>query len=403
MDRHTLSLGPFGGLYTPDMPSYQQEGEPVAGQIINRGKNTWLVRVYMGTDANGKRKYHNKTIHGTKKDAERYLTSVLRDRDLGVAVEPAKVTLEEYIERWLAEVAKQRVSERVFRDYRKVMARHVYPELGTKRLSQLRPLDIQALVNDMSQRGITRTTRYMHMILNQALKQAVKWGMIPRNPAELVDLPKERRNEMRVLSEEEAKRFLDAAAFDPYYALFALLITSGLRPGEAYGLKWDDVDLHTGKIRVQRSLERRDNQWYLKEPKTPQSRRTVPLPPDVVEALKGYRVEQAQRKLKAGPDYHEYGFVFTSQNGEPIYHHNLVRRHFKPILKAAGLSEEIRLYDLRHTCATLLLLAGENPKIVSERLGHSSVTMTLDRYSHVLPDMQKSAADKLQRMLFHGE
>jgi integrase len=373
------------------------------GQIINRGKNTWLVRVYMGTDANGKRKYHNKTIHGTKKDAERYLTSVLRDRDLGLAVEPSKITLEEYIDRWLEEVAKQRVSPRVFNDYRKMMARHVYPVLGGKRLDQLRPLDIQALINDMNERGITRTTRYMHMILNQALKQAVKWGMIPRNPAELVNLPKEHRNEMRVLSQEEAKRFLDAAVYDPYYALFALLLTSGLRPAEAYGLKWEDVDLQAGKIRVQRSLERRDSQWYLKEPKTPQSRRTVPLPPDVVDALKQHRIEQVQRKLKMGPNYHDYGFVFTSENGEPIHHRNLVRRHFKPILKAAGLPEEVRLYDLRHTCATLLLLAGENPKIVSERLGHSSVTMTLDRYSHVLPDMQKSAADKLQKMLFSGE
>ncbi|MCL6633007.1 MAG: site-specific integrase [Alicyclobacillus herbarius] len=142
--------------------------------------------------------------------------------------------------------------------------------------------------------------------------------------------------------------------------------------------------------------------WHVKEPKTPQSRRSVPLPPDVVEALQQYRIEQAQRKLKAGANYHDHGFVFTSQNGEPIHHHNFVKRHSKPLLKAAGLPESIRLYDLRHTCATLLLLAGENPKIVSERLGHANMTMTLDRYSHVLPDMQKSAADKLQRMLFRG-
>ncbi|MCL6516588.1 site-specific integrase [Alicyclobacillus sp.] len=373
------------------------------GQIINRGKNTWLVRVYMGTDASGKRRYHNKTVHGTKKDAERYLTGILRDRDLGLAIEDSRLTLQQYMEKWLVEVAKQRVSERVFTDYCKTISRHVYPAIGDKRLSQLKPLDIQMLINDMSQRGIIRTTRYTHMILNQALKQAVKWGMIPRNPAEMVNLPKERRNEMRVMSKDEAKRFLDAAMHDQYYALFALLITSGLRPAEAYGLKWDDVDLRAGKIRIQRSLERRDRVWYLKEPKTPQSRRTVPLPHDVVDALKQYRLEQEQRKLKAGENYHEYGFVFTSENGEPIHHHNLVKRHFKPILRAAGLPEDIRLYDLRHTCATLLLLAGENPKIVSERLGHSSVTMTLDRYSHVLPDMQKSAADKLQNMLFGSE
>jgi integrase len=373
------------------------------GQIINRGKNTWLVRVYMGTDANGKRKYHNKTIHGTKKDAERYLTSVLRDRDLGVAIEPSRMTVQEYLTKWLNEVAKHKVSERTYKDYMQHLERHVYPSIGSKRLHQLRPLEIQALINNIHERGHTRLARYIHMIVKQALKQAVKWGLIPNNPAELIELPRERTKEMRALSPEEARRFLDAAVYDPYYALFALLITSGLRPGEAFGLKWEDVDLLTGKIRVQRSLERRDGQWFLKEPKTPQSRRTVPLPPDVVDALKQHRIEQAQQKLKLGPNYHDYGFVFTSENGEPIHKRNLVRRHFKPILRAAGLPEDIRLYDLRHTCATLLLAAGENPKIVSERLGHASVNMTLNRYSHVLPDMQRSAADKLQRMLFSGE
>jgi integrase len=142
----------------------------VAGQIINRGKNTWLVRVYMGTDANGKRKYHNKTIYGTKKDAERYLTSVLRDRDLGVAVEPARMTLHEYMAKWLNEVAKNKVSERTYRDYVQYIERHVYPAIGTKGLHQFKSLDIQELINGIHERGHTRLARYVHMILNQALK-----------------------------------------------------------------------------------------------------------------------------------------------------------------------------------------------------------------------------------------
>lgn len=371
------------------------------GQIIKRGPNTWLVRVYMGTDANGKRKYHNRTVHGTKKDAERYLAQVLRDRDLGLFVEPTRQTVNEYLDRWLSEVVKQRVRPRTYHDYESLLKRYVRPVLGARRLSQLNPVEVQALYNDLVEQGLSaRTVRYVHAVLHSALKQAVKWGMVQRNVAKLVELPRQKKREMCCLTPEEARRFLDAAKGTRWEALFSLMLTTGLRPGEALGLKWADVDFENGRLHVQRALVRINNsgQWRLEEPKTVRARRVIPLPRNVLQVLKVHRKQQLEEKLKA-TNYTDYGFVFATANGRPLAEKNLVREYFKPLLKKAGLPD-IRLYDLRHTCATLLLAAGENPKVVSERLGHASVTITLDTYSHVLPDMQKSATKKLQELLF---
>ncbi len=375
----------------------------MAGQIVNRGTDTWLVRVYMGQDANGKRKYHNKTIHGNKKDAERYLTKTLRERDLGEFVEPAKDMLKDFLDTWLETAAKPRIAPGTYRSYKDIVECYLKPQLGDKVISKLTAEEIQKTYNAMTEKGLSpRTVRYTHAVLRNALNQAIKWDKLYRNPAERVELPKQKKEEMKVLTPEEAARFMDATVFSPHKALFSLLLSSGMRPGEALGLKWSDVDLKKKKIHVQRALSRTKGAWHLEEPKTPQSRRTIPIPPEVIEDLKEHKKEQAAQKLKAPEGtYTDYGLVFSTKTGEPLDHHNIVVRHFKPLLKDAGLPD-IRLYDLRHTCATLLLMAGEHSKVVSERLGHASVTLTLDTYSHVLPDMQEKATEKLTTMLFTG-
>lgn len=163
-------------------------------------------------------------------------------------------------------------------------------------------------------------------------------------------------------------------------------------------MKWQDIDFEKGRVHIQRAFSRTKGGWSLEEPKTPQSKRSIPLPVSVTQDLTEYKRKQAREKLRA-KQYKDHDLVFAGKTGEPPDQRNIVNRHFKPILKKAKLPE-IRLYDLRHTCATLLLAAGENPKIVSERLGHSSVTLTLDTYSHVLPDMQEKAASKLEKILF---
>ncbi len=195
-----------------------------------------------------------------------------------------------------------------------------------------------------------------------------------------------------------ARLFLDAAHNTRYEALWQVLLTGGLRPSEAFGLRWTDV--RNSELHIQRSLVRFPRgEWRLLEPKTKRSRRVVVLPASAARSLQKHRVRQAEERLKLGADYDDSGLVFTTECGGPLHLNNLSVRHFKPLLKRAGLPD-MRLYDLRHSAATLRLANGENSKVVQEMLGHASVVLTLDTYSHVLPDMQAASAARLEEMLF---
>lgn len=378
----------------------------MAGQIIKRGERTWLVRIFLGRDASGKQKFHYKTIHGSRKDAEKYRNRVATERDLGTFVEPSPMTVDDYLDKWLASAARPRLHERTFADYCEMLKRYVRPALGARRLCDLRSLDIQALYGQMQERGLSpRTVRVTHVVLNSALKQAVRWGMLSINHAQNAELPRRERKEMMVLSSEESVRFLEAAKADPHSMIFGLALTTGMRPEEYLALKWKDVDLQKGTATVQRTLcwrRQKGGGWYFGEPKTAHSRRTVPLPASIVRELARHKARQAEGRLQLGSDYQNFDLVFATATGGPLHPDNLNARNFKAVCKRAGLSPKLTLYVLRHTCATLLLLAGVNSKIVAERLGHSSIAITLDIYSHVLPSMQQVAADELENMLFRN-
>lgn len=326
----------------------------MAGQIISRGKRTWLVRIYLGRDENGKRKYLNKTIHGTKKEAQAWLSATLRDRDLGVAVRPAQQTLNEYLDRWLESAAKARVRPKTFAGYQDVLRRYVRPELGGRPLSKITPVEIQALYNRLSESGLSpRTIQYTNMILKQAYKQAIQWRLLAFNPCDGVSLPRQVRHEMKVLSPDQARRFLAVARQDRYGPLFELALTTGLRPSEYAALKWSDLDLERGVVSINRSIEfLPGGGWRFAENKTNRSRRTVKLLPSVVRALAEHRVRQEAEREAAGERWADHGLVFTNETGGPLDRHNLARRNLRRILEAAGLPR-IRLYDLRHTAATL--------------------------------------------------
>lgn len=373
------------------------------GQLINRGENKWLVRIFLGRDQNGKRRYFNHTIHDTKKVAQKYLTAKLRERDLGTFVEPSILRVDEFLDKWLDTAAKPRLSSRTFESYKDLLRLHIRPLVGNIRLSDLRASHLQEIVSTMQLRGLApRTIRYAHSVLSSALEQAVRWNMVVQNPAKLVELPRQVHKEMRALSPEEAKRFLNAAKEDRLDVLFQFALMTGMRPEEYLALQWKDVDLLKGVAVVQRALIRqKGGGWHFGQTKTARSRRAIPLPASLVKALSKHRKTQAEQRLKAGPAYQCHDLVFATLDGTPFTMRNIIRRHFRPTLKRAGLPESMRLYDLRHSCATLLLASGEHPKVVSERLGHASCRMTLDVYSHVLPTMQEAASERLDRLLYN--
>ena len=369
-----------------------------SGQIVARADGIWLVRVFLGRDAGGRRRYHNKTVHGTRKDAQRYLTKSQRDNDLGQFVEPSDRPLEGYLQDWLLGAAAARVTAKTASDYGSLLRLHVNPVLGDRKLSQLASADIQKLYSAMLERGLSpRTIRYTHSVLSSALQQAVKWGLLSRNPAKAVDLPRNTQREMKALSPAQATAFLVVAQGDRWHPLWHLLLVTGMRPGEALALRWSDLDGQ--KVRIQRNLVRHaDGRWELKEPKTQRGRRTVTISAATAVLFQQHRRSQVEERLKLGPEYTDRSFVFAASNGSPLDWRVLVQRHFNKLIKASGLPR-IRPYDLRHTSATLLLGEGVNVKVVSERLGHASAALTLDVYAHVTPDMQDEAADRMQKVL----
>ena len=274
---------------------------------------------------------------------------------------------------------------------------YVPKHLLRRKLQDLSPSDLQELFNDMSQRGLSPTTvRGLRAVLRRALNRAMKLELIERNVATLVDLPKPVRIETRVLAPQEVRRFLEAAESDRFKALWYVLVTTGLRPGEALGLKWEDWD--GNKLRVRRALVRVPGQgWSLRDTKTRRSR-VVALPEMTIRALEDHRTRQKRERLQLGSSYVDRGIVFARHTGEPLEANNLKKRYFKPLLEAAGLPD-MRLYDLRHTAATLRLVNGEHPQIVQEMLGHASIKLTIDTYSHVLPGMQEESAARLNELL----
>lgn len=375
----------------------------MAGQIIKRSDKTWLVRIFLGRDENGKRKYRNKTFHGTKKDAQKYLTGKLREKDLGILIEPTFLTLNAFLDRWLETAVKPRVSLRTADNYRFLLQKYIREPLGSYKLENLQTLDIQKVYAEMQVNGLSaRTVKHAHITLQDALKQAVKWNLLQKNVAEFCELPKVIRKERRVLSPIEAKTFLKFAGKSPKGLIFEFALLSGMRPEEYLGLQWKDLDFERGTAQVRRALVRHNGVWSFEQTKTVKSNRIVSLPQPLMNKLKLHKRKQNERRLKYGLIWENHDLVFCCRLGTPYSLRNLTYRNFRPILEKAGLPQ-IRLYDLRHSHATLLLIAEENPKIVAERLGHSSVVLTLDTYSHVLPTMQKNAVEKLDKMLYQNE
>ena len=255
---------------------------------------------------------------------------------------------------------------------------------------------IHAWLARMQQKNLSPATAHQAFrVLREALRQAVTWGMLPQSPVSMVRAPRVPTKEMNVWDEEQIRLFLaEAKRSSACYPLYLMAILTGMRQGELLALRWQDVDWTYGRASVRQTLVRVKGQTLFREPKSPRSRRTITLPAVVLEALRTVKADQDDIRRLLGTEYADHSLVFCQPNGRPLHAHNLVQRDFRRVVRLAGLPR-IRLHDLRHTHATLLLREGVHPKVVQERLGHSQISTTLDTYSHVLPGMQEDAGRDL--------
>ncbi|HPA82112.1 MAG TPA: tyrosine-type recombinase/integrase [Thermoanaerobaculales bacterium] len=396
-------------------------------RLTRRTTTTGAVRWYAQAptgevDTAGHRVYCRGTFK-TKGAAEAFLRKLGVAKDEGLVVRPSGELLGDYLGRWLEDVVQHRLRENTVQSYRQIARIYLVPALGRMPLSKLSPGLIRTrLFSPMLERGLSATTiEHAHAVLNQALNQAVADGLLPRNPAKGTRPPREQaRREIQGMTREEARRFLAAADGDRLRGLWRLLLAVGLRPSEALGLEWRHLELDGDPpaLRVEQTLVRLQDRWLLRDPKTDGSRRVIPLSPETVEDLRRHRVAQLEDRLRAGASWQDSAFVFTDEAGEPL-RLNLVRTGFYAVCRRAGLGEEVtlpgrglidrprhefrcafRLYDLRHSAATLALEAGAHVKFVSAMLGHSSVSFTLDVYTSASTAAKMDATDRLAAALF---
>lgn len=381
------------------------------GQLIKRSKGSWTIVLYLGKDpVTGKKRKKWVTVRGTKKAAEKEMIRRVNEVNHGVYVESAKFSVSEYLARWLENSAKMNVSGKTYERYAEIVAKHLVPAIGAIPLSSLKPLHIQgyyskALQSGRSNRGkpdgvphglSAQTVLHHHRVLREALNRAVKWQLLFRNPADAVEPPKPARREMRAISEAETAWLLEIAQGTRFYLPVLLAVTTGMRRGEFLGLQWSDCDLIAGSIAVRRSVEQTNAGIKFKSPKGKKGR-AIALLPITVEALKEHSRLQEQQKQSLGSAYQDQNLVCAREEGS-IWPPDSFTSEFARLAKKAGLAG-VRLHDLRHSHATQLLMSGIHPKVVSERLGHSTVGITLDIYSHVLPGIQEDAARKLDAVL----
>jgi integrase len=375
------------------------------GSIRPQGKRSWEIRVYLGRGSDGRRLYRSHTVTGTKRQAQHELNDLLGKLQRGEYVAPSRMAVAEYLDRWLRDYAAVKVAAKTLERYAEIVHVHLAPALGHHLLPKLQPLHIQAYYSDALQRGrcdgrgglSAQTVLHHHRVLREALQQAVRWQLLARNPADAVEPPRAQLREMEAFDQSEVERLLEAARGTRMAVPVLLAVTTGLRRGELLGLRWQDVDLDGGKLAVRQSLEQTKAGLAFKQPKTQKGRRVVTLPPLTVEALRRHRADQARERLLLGPAYKDHGLVLAYGDGSPLKPAEMTRL-FGVLARKAGV-RPLSLHKVRHTHATLLLGANVHPKVVSERLGHATVGITLDTYSHVLPNLQEEAARKIDALL----
>lgn len=363
------------------------------GHIRKRGKSSWSLVVDAPRAEDGRRRQVWRSVKGNRRTADRELAKLLDEIQSGTWIEPSKMTVGQYLHQWLEQI-KPAVSRKTFERYAEIARRSLIPALGPHKLEGVRPMAIQGFYTEALSSGrkdgggglSARTVLHYHRLLHKALADAVRWQLIARNPADAVTPPRIERRERPTLNLEEVGRLLALARGTRYYIPILLAVGCGLRRGEIFGLDWEDVDLSARLLRVRRSVEQTGDGLRFKAPKSGRPR-TIRISPSIAAELRVYRSEQGRIR----------GLVCCREDGQPL-HPDSFSGDWRAIRERAGVSH-ITFHDLRHTYAMLQLLAGTHPKVLSELLGHSTISITQDLYGHVTAPMQDGAADRMEELL----
>lgn len=360
------------------------------GTIRKRPDGRWEARVSV--------KGSQRSLYGkTRDEVSRKLRAAQQTVDQGLNLPGERLTVAQYLDQWLETAARPSVRPATYGSYAGHVKHHLKPMLGKRSLVSLQPQHVQTMMNQLvTEHGLSpNTVLRIRATLRRALNQAMKWGIVGRNVATLVNPPKAERFRIEPLTPEEAIAIIDAVKGHRLEALFTLLLGGGLRIGEALGLQWQDIDTDGSRLTVRFALQRIDGKHQLVAPKSASSRRTVSLPQFAVQALREHQTRQEEeRPLWASPT--DLPLVFTSTTGRPLDGPG-VHHAFRRVMSAAGI-RPLRLHDLRHGYATLLLAKGVHARVVMELLGHSQITLTLDTYSHVIPALQQEAVGRLDEL-----
>lgn len=362
------------------------------GSIFQRGDGKWTATITVGRSETGKR--IRRTVYGnTKAEVTNKLTRLQNQKLDGTLSGTNRMTVADLLDRWLEDSSRINTAPNTHARYAGIVRLHLKPMIGGTRLSNLTPMQVQSMLSKAEREGCGERTRsFIFATLRRALNVGLRWGLVARNVCDAVDPPKYKRGDVQALEDAQIFALLKLTSGTRWHALFTLALTTGLRQGELFGLHWSDVDLEKGLLYVRYSLEEIAGNLRLKEPKSKTARRVVTLPATAIDALWDHKTLMLAEGLGGQP------LVFTDTEGAFLRKSNFLRRVWKNYRTAAKLPDSFKFHDLRHTSATILLGAGIHPKIVQERLGHASIQLTMDTYSHCLPSLQQDAATKFEHL-----